>query len=177
MWLIHLDLEACVSASHHDGSSLSLCFQDVALQIFWCSQWSGTWAAIGRAAETALLHDFHHILLYQPYNTPHTALVTGSKTHNRNTRLNEHTSTWLFNAMLTLMLFLGVTGRGVVSNSSCFRRAAASKTIKHLNTVRFQWMLKDFSKEAEMQFFWPSELSVTSPLRLRESSPATLGAP
>lgn len=49
--------------SHHDCSSLSLGFQDVALQIFWRSQRSGARAATGRAAETALLCDFHHILL------------------------------------------------------------------------------------------------------------------
>lgn len=53
--------------------------------------------------------------------------------------------------MLTLMLFLGVTGRGVVSNSSCFKRAAASKEIKHLITLKFQWRLQDFSKEVEIQ--------------------------
>lgn len=49
--------------SHHDSSSLRLCFQDVALQIFWRSQRSSTRAATGRAAEAALLCDFHHILL------------------------------------------------------------------------------------------------------------------
>lgn len=69
---VHVCVCACLCVSHHDGSSLNLCFQDVALQIFWCSQRSGTRAVAGRAAETALLHDFHHILLYQPCNMSHT---------------------------------------------------------------------------------------------------------
>lgn len=77
------------------------------------------------------------------------------------------------------MLLLGVRGRGLVSNSSCFRRAAASKEIKHLlmnMTVTFQWVLNDFSKEADNQLLRLCELSVTSPLRLSESSPVALGA-
>lgn len=41
-------------------------------------------------------------------------------------RIHEQTPTWLFNAMLTFMLFLGVARRGLLSNASCFRRAAAS---------------------------------------------------
>lgn len=40
--------------------------------------------------------------------------------------LYEQTLTWLFMAILTLMLFLGVARSGLLSNASCFRRAAAS---------------------------------------------------
>lgn len=63
--------------SHHDDSSLRLCFQDVALQVFRRSQRSGARAAAGRAAQAALLRDFHHILLQQPRNRQLTGWATG----------------------------------------------------------------------------------------------------
>lgn len=48
---------------HLEGSSLSLCFQDVTLQILWGAQWSGNWATTACTAQTALLCELHHILL------------------------------------------------------------------------------------------------------------------
>lgn len=51
-----------VCVPHLEGSSLGLCFQDVALQTNWGAQWSDYWTTAG-TAQTTLLCDLHHILL------------------------------------------------------------------------------------------------------------------
>lgn len=51
------------STPHLEGSSLSLSFQDVALQILWGAQWSGDWTTTC-TVQTALFCELHHILLW-----------------------------------------------------------------------------------------------------------------
>lgn len=82
--------------------------------------------------------------------------------------LEEITQTlaWLFMATLTFMLFLGAARSGLLSNSSCFRRAAASELPhKHRKTnqpsyLRFIYIVSKWSSRLRTLMFINSQLWV-----------------
>lgn len=60
------------SVFYLEGSSLSLCFQDVTLQILWGAQWSDNWTIAPCTAQSTLLCELHHILLQKKDCNGHT---------------------------------------------------------------------------------------------------------
>lgn len=93
--------------------------------------------------------------------------------------MKDETHTWLFRATLTLMLFLGGVGRGLVSNSSCFRRAAASKEVKPFLNKPFNgcWVISQEQRMSSLLAVWPQrDLTAETQRILSSGAGGSVGA-